>query len=732
MEAVFLKLVNMSFTASYLAIAVLLLRIILKKSPKFIRVILWGLVGLRLACPISFESVLSLVPSVEPFPEEFLYAARPQISTGISSLNQSINPIIAQSLEPNELVSANPTQIYSFILSQIWILGMLLMALYALISYLMIHRRVRISIPVGNQIRLCDRIDTPFILGIMKPRIYLPSGLSQETADHVLAHEYAHLKRKDHWWKPLGFLLLTVHWFNPVMWLSYQCLCRDIEFACDEKVASDMDSEARKSYSTALLQCSVPRRMICACPLAFGEVGIKERIKSVLHYKKPGFWVVVITLLVCVAVAVCFLTDPVGIPLRKLSDPDFSRVNSITVRSEDHEYEITTREGIQTVSELLDEIKISSAEISKDRSEDRDQTNALILHFETLDHKICFNKSLSEVWADDSIKPTFSHTVMNPDLLNSFFQSGIEEPAANRLDVGIYKPVQCIYLNPLSSFAPVNLVREYTYEVTETGFTTEADGFICNTVAENVDWNWKPVSECYEELKFFYKWQQTDYVPRFTLQGSDLYQKLDTKNHLLMVDDELWMVHSGSGRTELELVWGIYRLLPEESAYRYDAVTTAIGYPVKTTLEIQNPLNNEILSAVYDHLSFKDAPEGAFFFESHIILSEVVGCAAADQENGPVGFRDVEIIALVICCTETDGTVEVISEKLIPAIIKFEEWPNSTYARESYLQCLEDQDAETFIQKNFSPASLDALTSLTECEQILRKDIVEQVEDYFS
>ena len=311
MEAVFLKLVNMSLTASWLVLAVLLLRLVLKDAPKYIRVLLWGIVGLRLVFPFSLESMFSLIPSAEPLPQEFLYAATPQVNTGIPAINSAINPIIAESLTPTTMAnSANPTQIWSFILSQVWILGVVLMLGYAMVSFLLVRRKVAASIKIGQNLRICDHLDSPFILGIFRPVIYLPSELDQKTADLVLAHEYAHLKRRDHWWKPLGFALLCVYWFNPVMWLAYILLCRDIELACDEKVIRELGTDEKKAYSAALLHCSVPRKLIAACPLAFGEVGVKDRIKSVLNYKKPAFWIILIAVIVCIVFAVCFLTDP--------------------------------------------------------------------------------------------------------------------------------------------------------------------------------------------------------------------------------------------------------------------------------------------------------------------------------------------------------------------------------------------------------------------------------------
>lgn len=461
MESVFLKLVNMSITASYLILAVMLYRVVLKKAPKYIRCILWGLVGLRLVLPFSFKSVLSLIPSAEPLPEEFLYAATPQVNTGITSVNNVLNPVISESLTPADLTSANPTQILSFISSRLWFAGMIIMALYALISYLRLRRRVAVSIPVGRQVRLCDYTDTPFILGFIRPQIYLPSGMPQNTMDHVLAHEMAHLKRKDHWWKPLGFLLLTVYWFNPLMWAAYVLLCRDIELACDEKVVKTLDIDAKKAYSAALLQCSVPRRMITTCPLAFGEVGVKARIKSVLNYKKPAFWVIIIAIIASIIIGLCFLTDPV----------------------------------------------------------DKEDT-----------------------------MPSVS-----------------EATAESRLATGTYLPTECVYMNPLSSYAAIDLSEDYTYRVTETGFYTDSSAFICNANVDHVDWGWKTVDEAADDLEFYTRWLQSDWASWASesapqLSENCLYQKLDISDHLLLADDTLYMIHGSTSDKDTELVWAIYKL----------------------------------------------------------------------------------------------------------------------------------------------------------------------------
>lgn len=310
MEAVFLKILNMSIAASWLVFAVLVLRLLLKKAPKAITVILWALVAIRLIVPFSLESVLSLIPSAETVPGDILYTDTPAIHSGFPALNAAVNPVLSESLAPDIVESRNPMQVVVFIASVIWFMGMAAMLLYIAISFLRIHRKVREAAPVQENIWLCDHIDTPFILGVFRPRIYLPSDLSEQDTVYVIAHEKAHLKRRDHWWKPLGFLLLTVYWFNPVIWIAYILLCRDIELACDEKVIRDMGLGSKKPYSDALISCSVSRKTIAACTLAFGEVGVKGRIKAVLTYKKPAFWVIVLAVIVSIAAAVCFLTNP--------------------------------------------------------------------------------------------------------------------------------------------------------------------------------------------------------------------------------------------------------------------------------------------------------------------------------------------------------------------------------------------------------------------------------------
>ena len=311
MAAVFLKLLNLSISASWLVLAVLVLRLISKRTPKWVNVLLWGIVALRLMLPFSVESALSLIPSAETVsPAVVQFDPAPTITSGVNIIDNAVNPSLSEHFAAVPTASVNPLYVWTEIAGWVWLIGLGAMLLYALVSYLRLRRRVSVSLCVRENIYLCDAISSPFILGVVKPHIYLPSTLDEVQRQNVLSHERAHLTRHDHWWKPLGFALLAVYWFNPVLWLAYALLCRDIELACDERVIRTMDESAVKAYSTVLLACSMPRKAVITCPLAFGEVGVKERVRNALHYKKPAFWVVAASVAVCVVVAVCFLTNP--------------------------------------------------------------------------------------------------------------------------------------------------------------------------------------------------------------------------------------------------------------------------------------------------------------------------------------------------------------------------------------------------------------------------------------
>ena len=311
MTDLFIELLNRSIAAGWLVLAVLAARLLLRRAPRWSRVLLWGLVAVRLVCPVTLESIFSLLPTGQTVSPDIGMQRTPAITSGVTAINNAVNPVLQHSFAPQPAASANPLQIWLALAAVIWAVGAAGMLLYALVSWLRLRRRLATAVRLRDNIFQSERIDTPFVLGMLWPRIYLPFRLSEEHLDSVIAHEQAHIRRGDHWWKPLGFVLLAVYWFHPLLWLAYWLFCRDIEGACDEKVIRNMDPARRADYSQALLACSVGRHPRGLTPLAFGETGVKQRIQGVLHYKKPAFWLVVLAALVCAGVAVAFLTDPV-------------------------------------------------------------------------------------------------------------------------------------------------------------------------------------------------------------------------------------------------------------------------------------------------------------------------------------------------------------------------------------------------------------------------------------
>ena len=310
MDDVFLKLVNLSISASWLILAVLVLRVVLKKAPKWVMPLLWGVVALRLVCLFSIESALSLIPSAETIPSEIVTETREPVLYEQATLDIVTNPTLPSAAEVPVGVSRQQAQVDFNIYSVLWLAGMAALLVHALVSAGKLKRKLATAILLRDNIYESEFVDSPFVFGVVKPNIYLPMHMDEGTAAYVIAHEHAHLARRDHWWKVLGYLVLALHWFNPLVWVAYILFCRDIELACDEKVVKGLDGAARADYSQALLSCAAPKRAVAACPLAFGEGNIKTRVKSALHYRKPAFWVAAAAVLAVVIVAVCFLTNP--------------------------------------------------------------------------------------------------------------------------------------------------------------------------------------------------------------------------------------------------------------------------------------------------------------------------------------------------------------------------------------------------------------------------------------
>ncbi|MBR2860215.1 MAG: leucine-rich repeat protein [Clostridia bacterium] len=317
MQELFIQILNSGIIASYIIVAVILIRLIFKKLPKRTLVLLWALVAIKLILPFSFESSLSLVPESNPIPQTIIATPAPDVNS-----DTDVQPIIpptdfedgfAPSV-PNNNVTVPDNNVtvsqpnYTFIALCVWLAGVGVLLIYGAVSYALLYRRVLGATPLFDNIRQHEKVHSPFILGFIKPKIYVPYNLDESTLKNVILHENAHIKYCDHLIKPFAFILLTVYWFNPLVWVSYILLCRDIEFACDERVVVQLPENARSNYAEALVKCGVNRLRISACPIAFGETGIKERVKNIMNYKKPAFWILITAVLLTIAITVCFLT----------------------------------------------------------------------------------------------------------------------------------------------------------------------------------------------------------------------------------------------------------------------------------------------------------------------------------------------------------------------------------------------------------------------------------------
>lgn len=305
MDKIFLQILNMSVTASYVIVALVLIRLVLKKAPKIISYALWSIALFRLTLPFSFESIISLIPSSNVLPQEILMSSNPVISSGIPAIDQAVSLLV-----PMQGTSVNLMQTLVVIGSIIWIVGIVTLLGYSIISFVLLKRKVQVAIRLSDNIYECETVSSPFVLGIIKPKIYLPMGLSDTEINYILKHEQYHIKRFDTVIKPLGFLVLSVHWFNPLVWVAFKLMTKDMEMSCDESVIKHLGDNIKQDYSRTLLSFALPPKMINASPLAFGESGIKARIKNILDYKRPKFWIIVIIIITIVIVSVGLLSNP--------------------------------------------------------------------------------------------------------------------------------------------------------------------------------------------------------------------------------------------------------------------------------------------------------------------------------------------------------------------------------------------------------------------------------------
>ena len=308
MDKLFLHVLNMSVTASYVILFVILARIFLKKVPKIFSYALWSVVLFRLVCPFSFESIFSLLPLKTQAVTQNVLSSSAKIDSGITAIDQVINRTFPVSTV--QAVGANSFQTWLVFDKILWLLGILILLMYSIFTYIKLSRKLKSGTLVCDNIYQVNNIKTPFVFGLIRPKIYLPTNLSELEQSYIVKHEQTHIKRLDHIIKPFAFLVLCIHWFNPLVWISFFLMSEDMELSCDESVIKQMGNSIKKDYSTSLLSLSTGRRIIGGCPLAFGENNTKGRIMNILNYKKPKFWIVFVTVIALASISLGLMSNP--------------------------------------------------------------------------------------------------------------------------------------------------------------------------------------------------------------------------------------------------------------------------------------------------------------------------------------------------------------------------------------------------------------------------------------
>ena len=581
MTNLFLTLFNKSIPACFLILAVMLLRLLFKKAPKALFPVLWAFVGLRLALPFLPESRLSVIPSPETLSYETVrYAAHPTVQTGIYAVNSAVNPTLGRVFETPAGGSVSPLYILTSVMGAIWVIGVIVMLFYAFFCYFHLKNRLKTAVLFRDNLYQSEAVTSPFVLGFIRPRIYLPFTLAEKDLDAVVAHEKAHIARGDVLWKLLGYLFLCVYWFNPLVWLAYILFCRDIEFACDERVIGQLAIEERAAYSEALLAASMPKARIAACPLAFGEGNVKERIKRVLSYKKPAFWVILIAVLACAALAVCFLTDPVGFTVKNPAvgeyipgaegmqgnvdtdyftsvSPDFAigaGVDGVAVFKD-------PKAAFETFRSLYEnELGELRREFGLPAFSQKTYSSYMIYGFQytgTDGKRFRFVSAFLDIYENSFINPRRDLSPSPPTADDSALIDGIS--------VGdVFVTAECLYMSPLSSVWPGDN-DGFRYLVGADTFTLERQDTSLGVepVELSVNWHWDLFPWTREELEnesAIWNINATGLFNYTTLR----YQKLDDTLCLLEADGDLLLMKHNTGKPFL--VWSIYRLENEVSS----------------------------------------------------------------------------------------------------------------------------------------------------------------------
>ena len=527
----------MSVSACFMVLAILAMRAFFKKVPNYIKCILWGLVGLRLVLPFTFESVLSLIPSAQTFPVESIANDQPVIHTGLAHLNTYVNPIIEKGFADPKAPS--PMSI-AHIASIIWLAGVLVMVLICAYTYIRLRCKLNTAVKFSVNVYKSEFVSSPFVLGIIKPRIYLPFSISEQENTLALSHEKAHIKRGDHLIKPIAYLVLSLHWFNPLVWLAYALLSRDIELACDEKVIESLGKEGRAEYSKVLLMASENKLSITACPLAFGESGVSKRIKNILSYKKPTFWIVALATALCILIGVCFLTSPHTLP------NDESLLNYFVFADEIAKQEIVHAiycpKGDQTTSLIrIGNVQGPAVKSFLDRME--------WYEIKKPKYSLPSPESVEFILDDDIRLQLYRRGVAtvkyNDDIRYYRIKRSDYEYAVNLIKVGsmaakgVLGVEDCVYMSPLSSYLPIPPYREYyiidgnslIHVSEETGETYSFN---------NIVWDWQESSK--EELESLIE-LKIGAVKDFDAYDTKgvLKQRITQNKFLYKVGDRFWL-----------------------------------------------------------------------------------------------------------------------------------------------------------------------------------------------
>ena len=581
MTNLFLTLFNKSIPACFLILAVMLLRLLFKKAPKALFPVLWAFVGLRLALPFLPESRLSVIPSPETLSYETVrYAAHPTVQTGIYAVNSAVNPTLGKVFETPAGGSVSPLYILTSVMGAIWVIGVIVMLFYAFFCYFHLKNRLKTAVLFRDNLYQSEAVTSPFVLGFIRPRIYLPFTLAEKDLDAVVAHEKAHIARGDVLWKLLGYLFLCVYWFNPFVWLAYILFCRDIEFACDERVIGQLAIEERAAYSEALLAASMPKARIAACPLAFGEGNVKERIKRVLSYKKPAFWVILIAVLACAALAVCFLTDPVGFTVKNPAVGEYIPGAEGMQGNVDTDYftSVSPDFAIGAGADGVDVFKDPKAAFETFRSlyenelgelrrefglpafSQKTYSSYMIYGFQytgTDGKRFRFVSAFLDIYENSFINPRRDLSPSPPTADDSALIDGIS--------VGdVFVTAECLYMSPLSSVWPGDN-DGFRYLVGADTFTLERQDTSLGVepVELSVNWHWDLFPWTREELEnesAIWNINATGLFNYTTLR----YQRLDDTLCLLEADGDLLLMKHNTGKPFL--VWSIYRLENEVSS----------------------------------------------------------------------------------------------------------------------------------------------------------------------